>query len=276
MFTYHVLRALPILLVASALIPLASFALVILCTAIIWDEVQRPVVAYIHQISTTMMDRIHVRRNKLEERLRHIANTSGGLAIFTNISLDSMPPSPSTTLTSLGSSTPRTRNSSLSSVSFPDKHENHRRRRNVASLKAWSPIASPVPSVSDSISGSSRASSVITSSPSSRNTTLERPIVNYGHLLLAPPLPVEPLHNDHDSETETDPENLKEVDEQFWGTTHIPSPKSDREFISLARMKLENGVASGYFPTGGLKSLVPMNLRTMTTSMQLPLGGEVD
>lgn len=279
MFTFHVLRALPILLVASALIPVAFCALVMFCTASIWDEVQRPIVASIHQLTVTMVDHIHAQRNRLEERLRYIANVSRVLSISTNRDLDSMPPA-STTLTSLGTSPSRSRNSPLSSFPSPNKQEYHRRRQSVSSLKAWSPTLSPVPSVSGSISGSSRASSVNISCPSSRNTTyevtLERPIMDYDSLPLASPLPMEFLHDDHDSGAKTDLEHSKEITEQFWGTIRIPSPKTDRQFISLARMKSENGVARGYFPTGGLKSLAPMNLRTTTTSTQIPLGNEVD
>ena len=100
--------------------------------------------------------------------------------------------------------------------------------------------------------------------------------MDYDHLPVMLPSPVKPLHDDYDSGTETDLEHSKEVKEQFWGTTRIPSPKSDRQFISLARMKSENGVAREYLPTGGLRSLVPMNLRTRTTSAQMPMGAEVD
>ena len=286
MFSFQVLRALPTLLIASVLIPMASCALVILCTAIVWDEVQRPIVASIHRFTAAMVDRVHVQRNKLEERLRYIANVSRFLSIPTNTGLDSMPPSRPTLISlspspSLNASPLRSRNPSLSSFSSPNKHEHrHRRRQSVTSLRAWSPTLSPVPSVSDSISGSSRASSVNISSPTPRNTTfdvtLERPITDYDHRPLAPALSVEPLHVDHDSGAETDLEDSKEVTEQFWGTTRIPSPTSDRQFISLARMKLGNRVARGYFPTGGLKSLAPMHISTTTTSLQMPLGNEVD
>jgi hypothetical protein len=285
MFTLHVLRALPILLVASALIPLASCALVTLCMAIVWDEVQRSIIAFINQLTGTVTDRIHVQRNRLEECFRYITNFSWVYSNSTNTGFDSMPPSPSTPLTSPGyspgSSPLRSRNPYLSSFSSPNKYEYRHRRQSVSSLKTWSPTPSPVPSISgSSASGSSHASSVNISSHSSRNTTfmatLEMSSVGYDHLPLVLPLPVKPLHDGHDSGAEADLEHSKEVKEQFWGTTRIPSPKSDRQFISLARMKSENGVARGYLPTGGLKSLVPMSLRTTTTSAQLPQGDEVD
>ena len=282
LFSLHVLRALPTLLVASALIPVAFCALITLCTTIVWDEVQRPIIAAIHQLTATLVDRIHVQRHKLEERLRCIANVSQILSILTNTALDSLP-LPSTTLTSLGPNPLHSRNPSLSSLSSPNKYEHRRRRRrrqSVTSLRAWSPTLSPVPSVSDSISGSSRASSVNIPSPTSLDATfdvtLERSIMDYDHLPLAPALPVEPLHNDHDSGAETDVEHSTGVTEQFWVTTRIPSPKSDRQFISLARIKSANGVASGYFSTGGLKSLAPTNISTITTSRQIPLGNKVD
>ena len=269
-FTLHVLRALPILLVASALIPVASCALFILGMAIAWDEVQRPIVASVHQLTATMVDRIRIRRNKLEECFRYIANSSLVLSISTATGFDSVSLSSSTPLTSLDSSPLRSRSPYPSSSSSPHKYEYHHRRQSVSSLKTWSPTHSPVPSISGSVSGSSRAPSVNTSS---RNTTLEttlkRPCMDYDHPPLALPLPVKLLHDDYDSEEETDLEHSKEVKEQFWGTTRIPSPKSDRQFISLARMKSENGVAREYLPTGGLKSLAPMNLRT--TSAQMPL-----
>lgn len=271
-FTLHVLRALPILLVASALIPVASCALFILGMAIVWDEVQRPIVASVHQLTATMVDRIRVQRNRLEERFRYIANSSLVLSISTNThtGFDSVSLSSSTPLTSLDSSPLRSRSPYPSSFSSPHKYEYHHRRHRVSSPKTWSPTHSPVPSVSGSVSGSSRAPSVNTSS---RNTTLEttfkRPCMDYDHPPLVLPVPVKLLHDDYDSE-ETDLEHSKEVKEQFWGTTRIPSPRSDRQFISLARMKSENGVAREYLPTGGLKSLAPMNLRA--TSAQMPLG----
>jgi len=278
MFTLHVLRALPILLVAGALIPVASCALVTLCMVIVWDEVQRPIIASIHRLTATLVDRIHVQRNKLEECYRYIANSSWVLSISTKTGFDSIPPSPSIPLTNLGSF--RSRSHHLSSFSSSNKHEYRRRRQSVSSLKTWSPMLSPVPSVSGSVSGSSHASSVNISSHSSRSTTfgatIERLSTEYDHFPLVLPLPVKPRHDDHDSGAETDLEHSKEVNEQFWGTTRIPSPKSDRQFISLARMKSENGVARGYLPTGGLKSLAPMNLRTTTTSAQMPLGDGVD
>lgn len=274
-FSLHVLRALPTLLVASALIPVASCALITLCTAIVWDEVQRPIVASIHQLTATMVNRIYVQRKILEERLRYIANLFRIVSIPTNTALDSMPP-PTTTLTSLGPSSLRSRNPPLASFSSPNKHDRRRRRRqSVTSLRAWSPTLSPVPSFSDSISGSSRASSVNIPSPTSLNptfdTTLERHSTDYDH---APALSVEPLHDNHDSGAETDLEHSKEVVEQFWGTTRVPSPKSDRQFISLARTKSKNGGVKGYFSTGGLKSLAPMNIFTTTSSTSL--GSKVD
>lgn len=270
-FSLHVLRALPTLLVASALIPVASCALITLCTAIVWDEVQRPIVASIHRLTATMVDRIYIQRKQLEERLRHIAKLFRTVSIPTNTALDSMP-MPITTLTSLGPGPLRSRNPPLASVSSPKKHDHRRRRRqSVTSLRAWSPTLSPVPSFSDSISGSSRASSVNIPSPTSLNptfdATLERHSTDYDHL--APALSVEPLHDNRDSGAETDLEHSKEVIEQFWGTTRVPSPKSDRQFISLARTKSKNGGVKGYFSTGGLKSLAPMNIFTGTASTHI-------
>jgi hypothetical protein len=283
MFTFHVLRALPTLLIASALIPVASCALVILCTAIVWDEVQRPIVASIRQLTATMADRMQVQRNRLEERLRYIAPLPRILSISrtTSPGSDSMPPFSTTTLTSPDPSPLRSRNPPLSSFTSSNKYDYRRRRRqSVTSLKAWSPTLSPVPSISGSISGSSHASSVNISSTSSLNTTLEtsleRPAMDYDHLPLAPLLQVEPLQDEHDSVEETELCHVKKVKEQFWGTTRVPAPKSDRHFISLARMKSEIGVARRYFATGGLESLVPMNLRTTAASALMPPGNEVD
>lgn len=261
-FTLHVLRALPILLVASALIPVASCALFILSMAIVWDEVQRPVVASVHRLTATMVDRIRAQRNRLEEFFRYISNSSLGLSIFTNTGYDSMPLSSSNALTSLDPTPLRSRNPHPS-FSSPSKYAYRHRRQSVSSLKTWSPTLSPVPS----ISGSSRASSVNTSSrDTALEANLERPSMDYERLPVVLPLPVKPLHDDYDSGTETDLEHSMEVKDQFWGTTRIPSPKSDRQFISLARMKSENRVAREYLPTGGLRSLVPMNPRTTTTS----------
>lgn len=274
-FTLHVLRALPILLIASALIPVASCALFILCMAIVWDEVQRLIVASVHQLTATMLDRIRVHRNKLEEYLRYISNSSLFMSISTNMGFDSGLLSSSTPLTNLDSSL-HSRNPYPSSFSSPHKHEYRHRRQSVSSLKTWTPTLSPVPSVSGSVSGSSRAPSL--KSPS-RNTTLgatlERPCMDHDRLPLMLPLPVKPLHDDYDSGAETDLEHSHEVKEQFWRTTRIPSPKSDRQFISLARMKSEIGVGREYLSTGGLKSLVPMSLRTTTTA-KMPLCDWVD
>ena len=271
-FTLHVLRALPILLVASALIPVASCALFTLFLVIIWDEVQRRIVASVHQLTATMVDGIRAERNKLEECFRCISNSPLVLSIFTNMGFESNPLSSSTALTSLDPNPLRSRDP-YPSFSSQSKYKYRYRRQSVSSLQTWSPTLSPVPSVS----GSSRASSVTTSS---RNATLEanleNPCMDYEHLPVMLPLPVKPLHDDYDSGTETDLEHSNKVKERFWGTTRIPSPKSDRQFISLARMKSENGVARGYVPTGGLRSLVPMNLRTRTTSAQMPMGDEVD
>jgi len=274
-FTLHVLRALPILLIASALIPVASCALFILCMAIVWDEVQRLIVASVHQLTATMLDRIRVHRNKLEEYLRYISNSSLFTSISTNMGFDSGLLSSSTPLTNLDSSL-YSRNPHPPSFSSPHKYEYRHRRQSVSSLKTWTPTLSPVPSVSGSVSGSSRAPSL--KSPS-RNTTLgatlERPCMDYDRLALMLPLPVKPLHDDYDSGAETDLEHSHEVKEQFWRTTRIPSPKSDRQFISLARMKSEIGVGREYLSTGGLKSLAPMNLRTTTTA-KMPLCDWVD
>lgn len=263
-FTLHVLRALPILLVASALIPVASCALFTLFLVIVWDEVQRHIVASVHQLTAQC--------DKLEECFRYISNSSLVLSIFTKMGFESNPLSSSTALTSLDPNPLRSRNP-YPPFSSQSKYKYRYRRQSVSSLQTWSPTLSPV----HSVSGSSRASSVNTSS---RNATLEanpeKPCMDYDHLPVMLPLPVKPLHDDYDSGTETDLEHSNEVKERFWGTTRIPSPKSDRQFISLARMKSENGVARGYLPTGGLRSLVPMNLRTRTTSAQMPMGDEVD